>query len=318
MRGQSLRGLRELPEVQARWETPFGLLVRAALGPSEAAQIGSPRGSPPESDDHYAAPVALWIEAQRTAFAHRAPLFVGLNGPQGAGKSTLAARVARGLAAAGVQTVVVSVDDFYLTHAEQCALAARYPRNPCLEFRGYPGTHDVALGTETLTALASRAPGWVRVPTYDKTAHGGRGDRAPIAAWQAVQTPVDVVIFEGWMLGFRPVSGVDEGSPLHAPNALLAAYAPWLARLDVFIHLLVENDTGALHADPMDQIIAWRIDAERARRAAGGAALSDEDARDYIARFAPAYRLWGPALAAHAPIAGPSLRIALGPDRQPS
>lgn len=297
-----------LPEVQAEWNTSLGQAVRAALRPARA--IGG-------TDDLYAAPVALWIAAQCKHSPARTPLFVGLNGPQGAGKSTLADRVARGLAAIGVRTAVVSVDDFYLTHAEQSALAARHPGNPCLEFRGYPGTHDVALGTETLTALAAREVGQVLVPRYDKTAHGGRGDRAPIGAWQAAQTPLDVVVFEGWMLGFKPAPEVPASSPLHVPNTLLALYAPWLERLDAFIQLVVA--ASADHpSEALDQIVAWRIDAERARRAAGAAALTDAEARDYIERFLPAYRLWGPGLAAAAPIAGPSLRIAIGPDRQPS
>ena len=316
--------LRALPEVQAEWNTSLGQAVRAALRASPLA-IGSGVSDAGDAtdatDDSFAAPVALWIAAQCKRSAERAPLFVGLNGPQGAGKSTLAARVARGLAAIGLRAAVVSVDDFYLTHAEQSALAARHPGDPTLEFRGYPGTHDVALGTATLTALAAREVGEVLVPRYDKTAHGGRGDRAPITAWQAALTPLDVVVFEGWMLGFQPVLDVPVHAPLHVPNGLLGSYAPWLERLDVFIQLVVASaadPSEALESEALDQIVAWRIDAERARRAAGAAALTDAEARDYIERFLPAYRLWGPGLAAAAPVSGPSLRIAIGPDRQPS
>lgn len=32
-----------------------------------------------------------------------------------------------------------------------------------------------------------------------------QGDRAPRPAWPLVQGPVDVVLFEGWMLGFSPI-----------------------------------------------------------------------------------------------------------------
>ena len=58
-----------------------------------------------------------------------------------------------------------------------------------------------------------------------------------------------------------------------------------------------------------------RIDAEHARRVAGADALSDADARDYILRFLPAYRLYVPPLRAHPP--APALHILLGRDRNP-
>jgi hypothetical protein len=54
---------------------------------------------------------------------------------------------------------------------------------------------------------------------------------------------------------------------------------------------------------------------ERARRAAGLPALSDEDARDYIERFLPAYDAYVPPLV-DAPVCTPWLRAILGPDRR--
>lgn len=44
------------------------------------------------------------------------------------------------------------------------------------------------------------------VPQYDKSLHSGRGDRAPFGRWLTTTGPVDVVILEGWMLGFTPLS----------------------------------------------------------------------------------------------------------------
>lgn len=43
----------------------------------------------------------------------------------------------------------------------------------------------------------------VRVPRYDKSARGGKGDRAPEAEWSVVSAPPDIVLLEGWMLGFE-------------------------------------------------------------------------------------------------------------------
>ena len=81
------------------------------------------------------------------------------------------------MGAFGHPALAISIDDFYLTHLEQRALAAAHPENPYLEHRGYPGTHDVGLGTAVLRALRASADP-VEIPRYDKSAHAGRGDRA--------------------------------------------------------------------------------------------------------------------------------------------
>ncbi len=78
--------------------------------------------------------------------------------------------------------------------------------------RGNAGTHDLQLGTDTLAALksASSQGSQVSVPRYDKSQNGGRGDRADTSTWPSVQGPLDIILFEGWMLGFRPSSDVQE------------------------------------------------------------------------------------------------------------
>ncbi|HEX8792318.1 MAG TPA: hypothetical protein VF765_15295 [Polyangiaceae bacterium] len=235
---------------------------------------------------------------------------LGIQGPQGCGKSTIAAGLVAEWGRAGVRAATVSIDDFYLTNAEQEALASRHPGNPYLRYRGYPGTHDVALGRRTIDALASLPDArTTAVPAYDKSAHRGRGDRAPESAWPRVSGPLDVVILEGWMLGFSPADADADAlaadPALRAPNAYLSAYRAWNERLDAFVQLEVAS---------LDTVVAWRVDSERARRARGESTLSDEEARDYIERFLPAYRLWGPRLQAHPPCAD-STRIDLAEDR---
>ena len=69
------------------------------------------------------------------------PFIVGLNGVQGVGKTTLVrALAARLREEEDLETLVCSIDDFYLTHADQRALAAAHPDNPLVQVRGEPGT----------------------------------------------------------------------------------------------------------------------------------------------------------------------------------
>ena len=73
-------------------------------------------------------------------------------------------------------------------------------------------THDVDLGQQTLEKLVSMGHNSpanqteVKVPRYDKSANEGKGDRASPKSWPTVKAPIDIVLFEGWMLGFTPVS----------------------------------------------------------------------------------------------------------------
>ena len=126
------------------------------------------------------------------------PMVVGLCGAQGSGKSTSAGRIAQRLEGAGCRTTVLSIDDFYMAREARAKLAARV--HPLLVTRGVPGTHDVELCLRAIDEL-THGQGTVELPVFDKLAD----TRAPRSCWRRVNAPVDVVLFEGWCVGARPM-----------------------------------------------------------------------------------------------------------------
>ncbi len=252
-------------------------------------------------------PVHEFCLAQ-VAAANRRPLVIGVQAPQGAGKTTLVTHLLSALPELGLRGAGVSVDDFYLTREGQLQVAAANPGNRYLEHRGYPGTHDVALGEKTIRALKALGEGEsTRVPIYDKSAHGGRGDRAPEETWRTVTGSLDVIVLEGWMLGFAPVEASALPDPhLTAPNDALAEYRRWTDQVDVWV---------SLRAHDPEYVLRWRVEAEEAMKASGKPGLSREAITDYIGRFLPAYRTY--ATPDRLPGQGRGLTLTLDAQRRP-
>ena len=102
---------------------------------------------------------------------------------------------------------MLSIDDLYLPHDQQLSLARSHPQNPLVQHRGQPSTHDIALGKKLFTSIQDRASN-IKIPSYDKSAFNGQGDRRPESEWETINDAsstqkVEVIIFEGWCVGFR-------------------------------------------------------------------------------------------------------------------
>lgn len=220
-------------------------------------------------------------------------VLIGINGPQGCGKSTLCESIVKASPDQGFRSATLSIDDFYLTRSEQVALAARNPNDPTLQQRGYPGTHDIKLGAEILTALKKmKSVGTVLCPQYDKSAHSGQGDRFPKGKWKNIQGPLDILLFEGWMLGYP-----------------ITSYQPWHNLLDGFLFL-----------DPKrtDYVLDWRVQAEERRKAEGKAGMTKEEITAYVKKFIPAYEKFLPLLRKTYDTFPNSKRVVIGSDRLPT
>ncbi|NP_001313460.1 D-glycerate 3-kinase, chloroplastic [Zea mays] len=245
-------------------------------------------------------PVFLWCEDQ--VIEHRAkysegddipPLVIGVSAPQGSGKTTLVFALDYLFQVAGRKSATLSIDDFYLTAKEQNELRDRYPGNALLELRGNAGSHNLQFSVETLESLMKLTKEGIKmkVPRYDKSAFGGRGDRADPSVWPEVEGPLEVVFFEGWMLGFKPlpnevVKAVDPQLEV-VNNNLEAYYDAWDRFIDSWIVIKIREPSS---------VYQWRLQAEIAMRADGKPGMSDEEVMDFVSRYLPAYHAYLPKL----------------------
>ena len=215
---------------------------------------------------------------------------VGLCGAQGSGKSTAAAVLCELLGQQDLAALAVSIDDFYLPHAQRQELARRV--HPLLATRGVPGTHDVELAQAVIESLAE--PGETAVPVFDKATD----DRRPRRDWRKTTGSLRAVILEGWCVGARPETAAQLAQPLNALErdedgegrwrgyvnaALQGPYSALFARLSPLV---------LLAAPSFDVVLRWRTEQERKlrerlQREGGDASRVMDDAQ--IARFISHY-----------------------------
>lgn len=231
-------------------------------------------------------------EIEQMAASSRSPVVIGINGTQGSGKSTLADYLCTMLEGRKLNTVSLSLDDFYMTRAERQALASEI--HPLFKTRGVPGTHDIALALNTIDNLADSATETL-VPRFDKSTD----DRFPESQWDLVNGAVDVIIFEGWCVGcmaqaeeflLKPVNSLElEQDPDgtwrgYFNRALAEDYQTLFNRLDKLI---------MLRAPSFDTVFNWRLEQEQkliARLGESGGDRSGIMSRDQIARFIAHYQ----------------------------
>lgn len=220
----------------------------------------------------------------------RRPL-LGLQGPVGAGKSTLGRQLEQQASTLGLRLLVVSIDDLYLGWPER---GERLAGNPFGVSRVPPGSHDIPLLLEALARW--RAGGELVVPRFDKRLAAGQGDRS---GWR--HEACDAVVLEGWLLGCRPLGRkrlgrlmAAAGDPpaaagsaaIAAPLAggaprLRAAERAWLPRWDRELEAylpLWEACDGLWVLRPVHWGLPrrWRFQAEARQRRGGGGWLPAE------------------------------------------
>ena len=239
-----------------------------------------------DSNDTYYLLWRLWLPLARQLAREKEQLprtlIQGILGGQGTGKTTLASVTRAILTHLGFTSIAISIDDLYKTYTVRQQLQQEDPR---LIWRGPPGTHDVDLGMEILEQfLQPNRVETILVPRFDKSVFNGAGDRTE----PEKTNPVDIVLFEGWFVGTRPVEASAFATllpPINTPedrlfaldnNERLKAYLPLWSKLDRLIVLF-----------PVDYRLSqrWRKEAEQKMIAAGKSGMSDEEIEQFVEYF---------------------------------
>lgn len=159
-------------------------------------------------------------------------LVVGINGPQGSGKSTLCAFIQCRMAAQfGVSTATISLDDLYHTQATRDQLAQTI--HPLFQTRGVPGTHDIDLGVKTLQQLMqAKTDDVTMIPRFNKALD----DRFPESAWEKQTGQADLILLEGWCVGAAPQSEQSLVEPINTLEAEEDSEAIWRRHVNQQLH----------------------------------------------------------------------------------
>ncbi|MBW4645016.1 MAG: glycerate kinase [Goleter apudmare HA4340-LM2] len=208
------------------------------------------------------------------------PFIQGILGGQGTGKTTMCKVLSLILLQLGYRSVSLSLDDLYKTYSDRLELTQRDPR---LIWRGPPGTHDIDLGLNVLDQI-HQGSSPVTIPRFDKSAYGGAGDRTT----PEVFTSADILLFEGWFVGARPINP-DAFATAPPPiitdadrefardlNCQLRDYLPLWERLDSLI---------VLYPTDYRYSLGWRQQAEQQMITTGKAGMSDSEIEQFVNYF---------------------------------
>jgi D-glycerate 3-kinase len=192
----------------------------------------------------------------------RKTLIVGINGCQGSGKTTLADYLSMSLKAHGLKSIAISIDDFYLSHQQRQQLSKDI--HPLLATRGVPGTHDTSLAISTLNALRKRS-GKVAIPRFNKA----QDDRYPVSEFAVIETPLDIIILEGWCVGIEAQTTEDLSLPINRLEETEDRDGHWRQFVN---HQLKKNYSKLWHcidtlimlkAPSFNCVYQWRLEQEQ-------------------------------------------------------
>ncbi|KAF2004061.1 P-loop containing nucleoside triphosphate hydrolase protein [Amniculicola lignicola CBS 123094] len=239
------------------------------------------------------------IKAQRQRSSQ--PVILGITGLQGSGKSTWADRIVSLLTSEHeLHTITISLDDLYNTHEDLVALRST---NTLYRTRGQPGTHDVALAAKffkDLKEYTGEDGSSLQIPSFDKSRFNGEGDRAPEYEWPTINKKPDVVVLEGWCLGFRPLSPSEVEARRQTSSLLKQHRTEHLQEVNQNLAKYCEVFMGPQHFDflihidteDLQNVYTWRLQQEHALIRAKGSGMADAEVSAFIDLYMPGYLLY--------------------------
>lgn len=245
------------------------------------------------------------IEARRKESSK--PIILGITGLQGSGKSTWATSIVSLLTTEhNLNAITISLDDVYKTHDDLIAQRDKDPENKLYRTRGQPGTHDEKLaGRFFQTLLEYTGEGELKIPSFDKSKFNGEGDRAPESEWPIITSKPDVVVFEGWCVGFQPLSEsqveVKHQDARTRTNITLTDHRlHHLLEVNGNLKRYYETFMGPRHFDFMihidtedlGNVYHWRLQQEHKMIEKKGTGMSDEAVVKFVKGYMPGYELY--------------------------
>jgi D-glycerate 3-kinase len=181
----------------------------------------------------------------------------GIAGAQGSGKSTFSDLLSELLSGCfDLGSVVLSLDDFYLTQQERDDLSGI---SHMLKTRGVPGTHSLELALAAVSDFQAGRP--MCVPEFSKP-HDDR------LGFKEVETAnKDLLIFEGWCWGAKPQPEKSLQEPINQVERELDAKGHWRGyvneQLKIYQALFETDYSLFLKVPDFNAIKRWRWQQEQ-------------------------------------------------------
>ena len=125
---------------------------------------------------------------------------VGISGPQGSGKSTIAIDIQSSFSEVGISCVILSLDDFYYSRKDRIILAKEI--HPLLSTRGVPGTHEADWLYRVISQILLNEDR-VKWPIFSKAADDRMHEMHEFVPNHHGPT---VILLEGWCVGCLPTT----------------------------------------------------------------------------------------------------------------